>query len=146
MTLPRIPFDLSTIDLDQVNPWHIKDGKWGGWGPAYWKFAHEHGFAKGDVIEWRHVEGQRRWWRVWVDVDQRWRKLTEEETNRLPALGERHNVTFSTIPGFPIKKTKRSAEVLAALLEQPILQVIQQAPVMKDVFDKNPLDTSPQDK
>lgn len=131
-------------DFDQISPWHIMDGKWGGWGPSYWRRAHEFGFAKSDVVEWRRVEGKQEWYRVWIEADNKWRELTAEEITRLPVFKPFPRLRFDQIPAWPLKGNPEATEVLAAILAQPTLQVIEQAPVIVKQFETKPLDTPSQ--
>jgi hypothetical protein len=77
------------MENSTINPWHICDGNWGGFGPQLWVRAEGFGFAKGDVIERAFVNSDRagylayEWRRVWIDSAHSWRDLTVEEIARI---------------------------------------------------------------
>lgn len=122
---------------DNVNPWYVRDGKWGGFGETRWFRAERHGFPKGDVLEWHFKEGRQEWWRVWVDAENRWRELTLEEVGRLPVFKPHEPVFFDKTVSFPVSfKTPEAQEAVASVLMAPLSQVIQQAPILMDLFSK----------
>ena len=139
---PSIPLDLVSDDrYRDVNPHYVCDGKWGGFGHSYWRYADQFGFARGDVAEWRevYVDNKRvgaEWFRIWIDAENRWRDLTSEEAAKLPAFKPRGPLPdFANIVTFPISaSTPEAAEALAALLAQPLSQVLEQAPILQDLF------------
>ncbi len=90
-----IPFKILTAEESAErerteNPYHIMDGKWGGWGSASWRvFPHIH---PKNVFEhaYKHSKGKTQsrayWWRVWDFDKQIWRKIKTSEFKKLPVL------------------------------------------------------------
>lgn len=82
---------------DDENPYHICDGKWGGWGPQSWYtfewsknvFEIETIVIKENLPEGYDCKHEYKWKRCWDDNAQLWRKVSEEELKLLPVLRDR---------------------------------------------------------
>ena len=87
-----------TVGLESINPYHIMDGQWGGFGPATWFTFEQFGH---NVLEWSMRD--RCWKRVWDDEKQLWREPTAEEAstpaayNPPPACGNFDKIIFPVI-------------------------------------------------
>jgi hypothetical protein len=134
---PSIPFSFDANDLQNINPYHVMDGKWGGWGPSFWRRARgQWGFAQGDVVEWRRVweddVSRDEWYRVWIDKDAVWRDLTTEEIDRLPALTR----VRPPLEWRPLTSPYSSLdkEALASVLLPSMTEVIGQAPFISEAI------------
>lgn len=81
--------------MSDINPYHIHDGKWGGFGPPSWfnfpwgrRNVYETSIAHdGDFV-------QRFWLKCWDDEAQRWREITDEERAQLPQFERTKRMTF----------------------------------------------------
>lgn len=140
--------DYSNFDWENVNPHMVRDGKWGGFGPSYWHRAERYGFEKGNVAEWHYVNGDPKWWRVWCNELNKWRPLTAEEAAKLPSFKPVVRPDFDRALQFPVNMKKSTVGederddqkdavrmMVAAVLCEPLLQVIDPAPVIKAQFE-----------
>jgi len=76
-----------TCSLDEVNPYHVMDGKWGGFGPTSWFRIEKEGIAPKNVYE-KSQYYPREWVRVWDHSLQKWRPIYVHEHKLLPDLSE----------------------------------------------------------
>lgn len=74
---------------EDINPHHVFDGQWGGWGRATWFSGVDFGWPRGDVLEQVAAgAGAYRWARVWENDKQCWRALTSDEIAALPEISQ----------------------------------------------------------
>lgn len=66
------------------DPHLVRDGPWGGWGPASWFRGESFGFNPTDVVERAKSTGGWRWTRIWVAANKNWRALSEQERQGMP--------------------------------------------------------------
>ena len=90
----------SDTDYNNINPYHVMDGKWGGFGPALWhRLSDVHPnnvWEMGTRSSKQERDGDfdvciihNFWLRVWDNEKQIWREITEDEHKKLPVLPER---------------------------------------------------------
>lgn len=93
------PVEFTTEKEDEdINPYHIRDGKWGGMGRQCWyrfdtigldkKNVYEMDSTTEKVSEYEEIRDEY-WVRVFDYKQEKWREITEEETLLLPKLGPR---------------------------------------------------------
>lgn len=138
MTTPSIPLDIRygrDDDFDQINPWWVRDGKWGGFGPQYWHRGFNLGFLEGDVLERDHT----RWVRIWDNTAQTWRPLTFVERTmveeQMPIELPQIRLKRDMWPGRFWRPTAEELECFSAFVIPAISLVIDSPdPVITDLF------------
>jgi hypothetical protein len=73
---------ISQSVMDNINPYHVLDGKWGGWGQPMW-FVFPAIHPK-NVFEVGFLTKGKQWVRVWDCDANSWRDVTPEEHQKLP--------------------------------------------------------------
>lgn len=93
-------------DINNINPYHIKDGNWGGFGMKTWfTFNDLINIPNNNVYEKQRVNNIWRWVRCWDDKLQTWRDVTNEEITKLPFI-EQPNIRHFDKIVFPVINKK----------------------------------------
>lgn len=76
--------DGPTIDWENIDPYTVRHGPWGGWGNRERWFRAMPELPPGNVYEmsWDF----RTWHRVWEPEKKAWRPVTQEEVGKLPPI------------------------------------------------------------
>lgn len=101
---------------NNVDPYCICDGGWGGMGPQVWftfDWSGKNVFETGTrPLDKFHAEPyqdqqicQECWKRVWDDIEKHWRDVTPEELSKLPELREHGPIGRFEKFSFPLIKT-----------------------------------------
>lgn len=137
-TEPIIPLDIRFgNEPDLTNPYHIRDGKWGGMGGKHWFRYEDKGVPFENVYE---DDRKGRWVRCWDSELQKWRKLTKTERvklkrkpRKLPVFRDCQVRLLKTLP-----KDPAAVEAFAAFLSKLIPQRISEPAVIEKLFNPTP--------